>query len=82
MVPDGPRADAGRAVAAASLVVNRPPLSLRLERIQHPCIAGSGAAKVSSRGEDTPNARREIADPRAHPFLDCLIVATVNPDAF
>ena len=36
-----------------------------LERIQPPCIAGSGAAKVSSRGEDTPNARRAFADPRA-----------------
>ena len=31
-----------------------------------PCIAGSGAAKVSSRGEDTPNARRVFAVPRAY----------------
>jgi hypothetical protein len=27
-----------------------------------PCITGSGAAKVSSPGEDTPKARRAFAD--------------------
>jgi hypothetical protein len=37
-----------------------------LMRIRPRCITGSGAAKVSSRSEETPNARRAIADPRAY----------------
>ena len=41
-------------------------MTCHLERTQPTCIAGSGAAKVSSRGEDTPNARRAFADPRAY----------------
>ena len=38
-----------------------------LDRIRPACIAGSGAAKVSSRGEDTPNTPRAFAGPRAYP---------------
>ncbi len=45
---------------AALRLADRP-----LDRIRPPCIAGSGAAKVSSRGEVTPNAPRAFADPRA-----------------
>jgi hypothetical protein len=41
-------------------------ISQQLERIQPPCLAGSGAAKVSSLGEDTPNAPRAFADPLAY----------------
>ena len=33
--------------------------------IQQTCTAGSGVAKVSSRGEGTPNAPRAFADPQA-----------------
>ena len=39
-------------------------MSVWLDRIQPTCIADSEAAKVSARGEDTPNARRAFADPR------------------
>jgi hypothetical protein len=35
----------------------------QLERIQPPCIAGSRAEKVSSRGEETPGGPRPFADP-------------------
>jgi hypothetical protein len=35
-------------------------------RIQSTCIGGSGTAKVSSRGENTPNAPRAFAEPRAY----------------
>jgi hypothetical protein len=38
----------------------------KLEHIHPTCIAGSGAAKVSSLGEDTPNAPRAFADPLAY----------------
>jgi|GEM_PF-4461268 hypothetical protein len=36
-----------------------------LERIRVWCSTGSGAAKVSSPGEDTPKAPRAFADPLA-----------------